>query len=114
MLSLRASDTQPMPDDKFVRVTIPLYYQAHAYRPGSRIRLRIGAPNGEQPIWAFAETEPKGRRSVEVGYGKGMPSRLVLPVVPGVSVPTGFPPCPGLRGQPCRTYKPVENRRSKP
>jgi hypothetical protein len=30
----------------------------------------------------------------------------VLPVVPGVSVPTGLPPCPGLRGQPCRTYQP--------
>ena len=47
--------------------------------------------------------------TVEVGYGKGMPSRLVLPVVPGVSVPTGFPPCPGLRGQPCRTYEPAGN-----
>jgi hypothetical protein len=23
-------------------------------------------------------------------------------VVPGVDVPTGLPPCPGLRGEPCR------------
>ena len=38
-----------------------------------------------------------------------MASRLILPVVPGVSVPTGLPPCPGLRGEPCRAYKPYAN-----
>jgi hypothetical protein len=26
--------------------------------------------------------------------------------VPGVTVPTGLPPCPGLRGEPCRDYRP--------
>jgi hypothetical protein len=35
-----------------------------------------------------------------------MPSRLVLPVIGGVAVPTPLPPCPGLRGEPCRTYVP--------
>jgi hypothetical protein len=39
-----------------------------------------------------------------------MPSRLVLPLVGGVNVPTGLPPCPGLRGQPCRDYVPFANR----
>jgi len=39
-----------------------------------------------------------------------MPSRLVLPVVAGVAVPTGLPPCPGLRGEPCRPYRPLVNR----
>ena len=32
------------------------------------------------------------------------PSRLLLPVVRGVNAPTGLPPCPGLRGEPCRDY----------
>ncbi|MEA2213823.1 MAG: hypothetical protein QOF83_3771, partial [Solirubrobacteraceae bacterium] len=27
---------------------------------------------------------------------------------------TGLPPCPGLRGEPCRTYQPLANRRAKP
>jgi hypothetical protein len=27
-----------------------------------------------------------------------------------VSVPTGLPPCPGLRGEPCRAYVPYTNR----
>jgi len=39
-----------------------------------------------------------------------MPSSLILPVVPGLSVPTGLPPCPGLRGEPCRDYQQYQNR----
>jgi hypothetical protein len=39
-----------------------------------------------------------------------MPSRLFLPVVAGVNVPTGLPPCPGLRGEPCRDYQAFTNR----
>jgi hypothetical protein len=38
----------------------------------------------------------------------------VLPVVPGLEVPTELPPCPGLRGEPCRDYKPYKNRTVKP
>jgi hypothetical protein len=30
--------------------------------------------------------------------------------VPDVSAPTGLPPCPGLRGEPCRDYEPFANR----
>jgi hypothetical protein len=30
-------------------------------------------------------------------------------VVPGVAVPTGLPPCPGLRGEPCRAYAPLRD-----
>jgi predicted acyl esterase len=111
VLSLRASDVSPMPRNRFTQVTIPLYYQGHMYRAGSRVRVRIGAPNGDQPIWSFSETEPARRASVAIGYGRKMPSRLVLPVVPGVSAPTGLPPCPGLRGEPCRDYRPVANGR---
>jgi hypothetical protein len=28
-------------------------------------------------------------------------------VVPGLDVPTELPPCPGLRAEPCRDYKPA-------
>ena len=62
VLSLRQSDVSPMPQDRFVKVTIPLYYEGHAYRAGSRIRVTISAPNGDQPIWSFGETQPKGTR----------------------------------------------------
>jgi hypothetical protein len=114
VLSLRKSDASPLPRNRFVKVTIPLYYEGHAYRAGSRIRVTIAAPNGTQPIWAFARTQPKGTGKVAIAYSKKMPSKLVLPVVPGVNVPTGLPPCPGLRGEPCRGYQPYANRAAKP
>jgi hypothetical protein len=106
VLSLREEDVSPLPPDQFVEVTIPLYYQGHAYRTGSRIRVTISAPNGDQPIWSFGETDPSGTATVDVARSPDMPSSLLLPVVPGVSVPTGLPPCPGLRGEPCRDFQP--------
>jgi len=102
VLSLRAEDMAPMPADRFVPVTIPLYYQGHAYRAGSRLRVTISAPNGDQPIWSFGETDPPGTATVTIAHSRKKPSHLLLPVVPGVSVPAGLPPCPGLRGEPCR------------
>jgi len=106
VLSLRKSAVSPLPSDRFVPVTIPLYYEGHAYRAGSRIRVTIAAPNGAQPIWSFGQTRPKGHARVSIASSKRMPSRLTLPVVPGVKVPTELPPCPGLRGEPCRDYQP--------
>ncbi|HEY0317287.1 MAG TPA: CocE/NonD family hydrolase [Solirubrobacterales bacterium] len=114
VLSLRESDVSPLPANRFVKVTIPLYYEGHAYRAGSRIRLTIAAPNGTQPIWAFAQTQPNGSAKVAIAYAKDRPSNLLLPVVPGLSVPTDLPPCPGLRGEPCRAYQPFANRPAKP
>jgi predicted acyl esterase len=110
VLSLRESDVEPMPPNEFVKVTIPLYYEGHAYRAGSRIRVTIAAPNGTQPIWAFAQTQPAGRAKVAIAYGPKTPSNLLLPVVPDTSPSSSLPPCPGLRGEPCRGYKPLKNR----
>jgi predicted acyl esterase len=109
VLSLRAADVSPMPPNRFVEVTIPLYYEGHVYRAGSRIRVTIAAPNGDQPVWSFSETSPTGSATVSIAYSTQMPSRLIMPMVPGVTVPTGLPPCPGLRGEPCRDYQPFVN-----
>jgi hypothetical protein len=114
VLSLRASDVSPLPGNRFVKVTIPLYYQGHPYRAGSRIRVMISAPNGDQPVWSFGKTKPKGKATVAIAYSKRMPSSLTLPVVPGVDIPTGLPPCPGLRAEPCRAYERVVNRPAAP
>jgi YidC/Oxa1 family membrane protein insertase len=66
MLSLRRSDVSPLPSDHYVKATIPLYYEGHAYRAGSRIRVVISAPSGDQPIWAFAKAQPKGTATVSL------------------------------------------------
>jgi len=107
--SFLLEDFSDMPSGEYERLTIPLYYEGHMYREGSQIRVRISAPNGDQPIWSFSETVPAGQADVEIGYGGDMDSRLLLPVIPGVSAPTGLPPCPGLRGEPCRDYQPFAN-----
>ncbi len=57
--------------------------------------LGLEAPGGDRTRWAFATP--------------AQPSRLVLPVVRGAEPPLVTPPCPGLRGQPCRTYVPAGN-----
>jgi hypothetical protein len=102
VLSLRRRDAAPLPKGRFAQITIPLYYQGHAYRAGSRIRVTISAVGGDQPVWAFAGTRPHGTAKVQVARSARRPSRLILPVVSGVTVPTPLPPCPSLRGEPCR------------
>jgi hypothetical protein len=47
---------------------------------------------------------------VSIEFSRKTPSSLILPVVPGVSVPTGLPACPSLRNEPCRPYAPIVNR----
>ena len=108
--SLRRADAAPLPAGHYTEVTVPLYYEGHAYRAGSRIRVTVAAPGGDQPVWAFSETQPHGTATVTVAHSPGMRSRLILPVVGGIRVPTGLPPCPGLRGEPCRSYRRYRNR----
>jgi uncharacterized protein len=103
----READSRPMPRGRYAELAVPLYYQGHVYRAGSRIRVAISAPGRDQPVWAFAETNPaRGRARVGVARSRERPSRLILPAVAGVDVPTSLPPCPGLRGEPCRPYQP--------
>jgi hypothetical protein len=104
-----SADAAPLPANQFVKVVIPLYDEGHVYRAGSRIRVTISAPNGTQPVWSFSQTEPSGTATVSVAHSSSMPSSLVLPVVPGVTVPTPLPPCPSLRNEPCRSYQAMVN-----
>jgi predicted acyl esterase len=104
-----ASDASPMPANQFVEVVIPLYYEGHVYRTGSRVRVTIAAPNGTQPIWSFTQTQPGSAATVSIAYSSAMPSSVTLPVVPDASAPTALPPCPSLRNEPCRTYQPIVN-----
>jgi uncharacterized protein len=107
--SFKEANVAPMPAGKFVKVAIPLYYEGHVYRAGSRIRVTISAPNVTQPVWSFGQTVPSGTATVSIAFSASMPSSLILPVVPGVQVPTSLPACPSLRNEPCRPYQPIVN-----
>jgi hypothetical protein len=100
--SMLATDAANLPAGEFVPVRIGIYPFAHAFRPGSRIRITIEAPGGDKPVWAFG-TLP-GTQTNDIVHSAERPSAIVLPVIAGASIPTPLPPCPSLRGEPCRTY----------
>jgi predicted acyl esterase len=104
VLSLRREDVAKLPKGHFAKLIVPLYYEGHVYRAGSRIRVTVSSPVGDQPVWAFAETVPTHNANVTVAFSRKHPSRLFLPLVQGVSAPTPPPPCEGLRGEPCRNF----------
>jgi predicted acyl esterase len=105
-----AAQAEPMPSGSFVRVVVPLYYEGHMYRAGSRLRVTIAAPSGSQPVWSFSQTVPPRTATVSIAFSASMPSSLVLPIVPGARAPTPLPPCPSLRNEPCRRYEAIVNR----
>jgi hypothetical protein len=110
LLSLRRSQLRPLSPSRWTHVTIPLYYEGHAYRAGSRIRVIITSIGGDQPLWSFGNPTAHGTAQVTLGYSSAMDSSLTLPVVPSISVPTPLPAdCGALRGEPCRTYQPLVN-----
>jgi predicted acyl esterase len=102
-------DARALPDGKFTKVRVGLLAAAHVFRAGSRIRIGIAAPGGDRTRWRFDTPATGGLVLNEIAYGRAHPSRVVLAVVPGVDAPPDLPPCPGLRGQPCRSYVPAPN-----
>ncbi|MCU1355457.1 MAG: Peptidase [Acidimicrobiales bacterium] len=110
------ADAAPLPAGQFVPVRIRMFPFAHVIRPGSRLRVNIEAPGGNQDFWAF-NTLP-GTATDSIGHSAGMPSRIVLPRLPQSAVPNvpaTLPACTlegvttqavALRNQPCRTYTP--------
>jgi predicted acyl esterase len=100
---------QPLTPGTMTTVRIPIDPIAYAFRTGSRIRITISAPGGDRPVWAFA-TPPTGGKVVDtVALGGTGGSTLVLPVLDGVVPGDAQPPCPSLRGEPCRAYVPAGN-----
>jgi uncharacterized protein len=98
----REDDAAPLPDGEFELVRVEIFPFAHAFRTGSRIRLTVDAPGGNRPVWEFDTIA--GGEQVTIAHDAAFPSALVLPVVQGVDVPTAYPDCDSLRGQPCRAY----------
>jgi predicted acyl esterase len=103
------ADVQPVPSDEFVLARVELFPFAHAFRAGSRVRLSVTSPGGDRPLWQFDTPPVSGEVTVDIAHSAAFPSRVVLPVVPDLEVPTALPPCPGVRGQPCRTYVELAN-----
>jgi predicted acyl esterase len=84
------ADARPLPAGRFSKVRVELLPFGQPFGAGSRIRLTVDAPGGARPLWAF-DTIAHGEKVI-IATDKAHPSRLVLPVVPGVKVPAGYAP----------------------
>ena len=103
------SDQAPLKKGKYNYARIQIFPAAHVFRAGSKIRLNIQAPGGDRTIWDF-DTIEKGNTTNTIGLGGVIPSKLVLPVIPGEDAQgTELPGPTELRGEPNRTYEPASN-----
>ena len=102
-------DAAPLPANTFSKVRVGLFAVAHVFRAGSRIRIGLEAPGGDRPRWDFDTAKTGGAVLDEIARAPKQASRIVLPVIPNVTPPAALPPCPSLRGQPCRAYAAASN-----
>lgn len=106
--TLDPDDATPLAAGAFQLVRIELPPFGHVFRAGSRIRIVVSTPGGTQPLWTFAVLAPDQTVNT-IARSAQHPSRVVLPVVPGIDVPEDLPPCPSLRFQYCRPYERIRN-----
>jgi hypothetical protein len=105
----REQDGAALTPGDWTQVRIELMPFAHVFRTGSRLRVAIDTPGDSRAVWRFLLKELQSDTRHTIGHSAEHASSVVLPVVPGISVPSPLPPCPSLRGQPCRTYQPLTN-----
>jgi hypothetical protein len=99
-------DAADLPPDRFSRVQVPIFPFGHVFRAGSRLRVVVQPPGGNRPRWAFDALPAEGDVTNEIDRTPRHASRVLVSLVPDVSVTTDLPPCPALRGQPCRPFVP--------
>lgn len=92
----------PLPVNDWAQVRVGTAGFAHILRAGSKVRVTVDTPGGTRADWRFAVQQRMGQVAYLVGTDAQHPSRVVLPVVQNVTIPSTIAPCPSLRGQPCR------------
>ena len=107
--TLREDAWAPLPLNEWVPVRIGTAGFAHAMRAGSRVRVAIDTPGGVRADWRFALKTFPNAVKYGIAHDAAHPSKIVLPRLAGVPVPTAAPPCPSLRGQPCRDWAAATN-----
>jgi predicted acyl esterase len=107
--TLQENAWSPLPVNEWTPVRVGTAGFAHAMRTGSRIRVSVDTPGKVRADWRFALKIFPEQVRYGIAHEAGHVSRVVLPRLAGVPVPTAAPPCPSLRGQPCRAWVPSPN-----
>ncbi len=110
----REQDVVPLPSGQWSAARIAIAGFAHVFRSGSRLRVTIDTPGDSRAEWRFALLPDTAGAVHAVAHDAAHPSSVVLPLVPGVTAPAALPPCPSLRGQPCRDHVVTANRPAAP
>jgi predicted acyl esterase len=96
------ADAQPLVPGTATAMRVEVFPFAQLFRPGTRLRVTVEAPNLAPELWGFAALPLPAQNSVLTDAAH--PSSLALPVVPlapSYRVPAE-PACGSLRNQPCR------------
>ncbi len=107
-------DASPLLSRGATPIRIEIMPFGHIFRRDSRIRLQIDTPGDSRERWRFMLLEYDEPVKHFVAHSGEYPSSIVLPLIPDFEAPTPMPPCPSLRGQPCRTFEPYANTRDLP
>jgi len=102
-------DAAPLPSGTWEPVRVMIMPFAHIFRAGSSIRISVDTPGDSRAVWTFILQEYSTPPTHSIAHHAAHPSSVVLPVIPGVAVPTAMPDCTALRGQPCRDVVPFVN-----
>jgi predicted acyl esterase len=108
--SFREADWQPLVPGQWTQVRVGLAPFQHVFRPGSRLRVWIDTPGGTRSDWRFQWLGLSTPPTIVIGHDAQHSSSVALPLLKGVSAPSPLPPCPSLRGQPCRDWQAFANQ----
>ena len=83
--TFRRADVSPLPKGSFTEVTVPLYYEGHVVpRRLADPRDHLRAQRRSADLVVREHRLRRGQATVAIAHSPQMPSRLVLPLVPGV------------------------------
>ena len=102
-------DAAPLPGGQFTLARVEILPLAHIFRAGSRIRIQVDTPGDSRELWKFMLLEYDQPVTHTIAHSMSQPSSVVLPLIPMSPVLSEPPPCPALRGQPCRLFEPYAN-----
>ncbi|MBW2701441.1 MAG: CocE/NonD family hydrolase [Deltaproteobacteria bacterium] len=103
------ADVEPLVPGTWHEARVEIMPFAHIFRAGSRIRISVDTPGDAKSWWFFILLDQDPAPTHSIGHHAEHPSSIVLPIIPGIEVPTDMPDCHALRGQPCREYVPYVN-----
>lgn len=107
--TLKEADWAPLIPGEWTQVRVGTAGFAHAVRAGSKLRVAIDTPGGVRADWRFLLKTFDGPVKYGIGHDAAHPSKVVLPRIAGATIPGQYPPCPSLRGQPCRAAEAISN-----